>query len=82
MSAIEPLVMLNGGLTVPVEAFTVAHGLMNRGFDLKVEGDRLRVVGVAGAKPDLSAEDVERITRWKYHLMAMASYEAPKPSWA
>lgn len=82
MSATEPLVMLNGGLTVPTEAFTVAHGLMNRGFDLKVEGDRLRVVGIGGAKPDLSAEDVERIKRWKFHLIALVSYDPPKPAWA
>lgn len=74
-------IMFAGGLAVPVEPFHFAHELIERGLMLKVDGDRLRVSTAEGTKPELSASDVERITRWKAHLMALVTYVAPERIW-
>lgn len=68
----------NGGLTLPEEALVLALDLENRGCTLRQDGDRLRVLGPGGAKPELSAADVEAIRRWKAHLLALVAYEPPK----
>ena len=75
------LIELKAGPTVPSEAISLGLSLEARGLILKVDGDRLRVSGANGAKPDLSSEDAEQIRKWKFHLMALCTYEAPKPEW-
>ena len=70
----------HGGLTVPAEAFNLAHELLRRDLILTQVGDTLRVKGPNGAKPELSAADVERIQRWKHHLLALLAYQAPDMS--
>ena len=67
----------NGGLDVPVDAFRLAHELHNRGLRLTVDGDRLKVAGSDGGNPGLSDTDRVQIQRWKYHLMALVTYEPP-----
>lgn len=75
------LVGLRGGLTVPVAPLELAIHMESRGLTLSIEGDRLRVTGLNGTKPDLSLADVEAIRRWKPHLMALVAYRAPNPEW-
>lgn len=65
-----------GGLDVPAAAFTFCHALLERGLTLTPDGDRLRVSGPNGTKPDLSAEDVAQIKKWKMHLCALLAYRA------
>ena len=69
----------NGGLTVPLDAFNLAHELMtHRDLILSQTGDVLRIKGPNGSKPDLSPSEVERIKRWKFHLIALLVYRAPE----
>lgn len=63
---------------MPEESFGLFHELLNRELSMKIEGDRLRVVGPNGSKPELSESDAERIRRWKPHLMALVAYEPPE----
>ena len=72
----EKLVALAGGLTVPTEAFQLAHGLLNRGLELRQDGDRLRVIGPDGEKPELSDDEVSQIKRYKLHVLALLAYRA------
>ena len=74
----DQFVELAGGLTVPVEAFVLAHELSRRDLILRVQGDLLRIQGPGGTKPDLSPEDMAKIRRWKAHLIALLDYRAPK----
>ena len=74
----EDFVMLAGGLTVPVDAFNLAHELVGRGLILSQSGETLRIKGPNGTKPDLSQSEVERIKRWKFHLIAMLVYQPPE----
>ena len=71
------LVALRGGLTVPAEAFRLAHQLSGRGLVVTVDGDRLRVSGPQGTKPELSEAEIAGIRRWKPHLIALVTYEPP-----
>ena len=71
------VVLLAGGLATPVEPLALALDLDRRGITLRVEGDKLRVVGVDGAKPELSEAETAAIRRWKAHLIALAEYRAP-----
>ena len=71
----------NGGLDVPVEVFNCFHRLLDRGLDLKPDGDRLRVSGPKGSKPELSDAEVTDIKRWKLHLMALCAYIPPSKAW-
>jgi len=66
-----------GGLDVPVDAFNLAFELLNRDLTLIVEGEKLLIRGPHGAKPDLSASEVERIKKWKLHLVALLAYQPP-----
>jgi len=74
-------VELLGGLTVPVDAFNVVHEFDRRGLILKQQGELLRISNADGSKPDLSAGDVERIKRWKPHMLALMNYVAPERTW-
>ncbi len=77
MSA-EDFVSLSGGLTVPAAAFELFHDLAtHRGLLLRSEAGVLRVSTPDGGKPDLSAEDVTAIKKWKLHLIALIDYRPP-----
>lgn len=65
------------GLTVPADAYRFLFSLLDRDFVLVQEDDKLRVKGPNGQKPDLSADDIQKITRWKHHILAMLAYKAP-----
>ena len=68
----------NGGLMVPLDAYKLAHELIGLGLILSQTGETLRIKGPNGSKPDLSESEVERIKRWKHHLIAMLLYRAPE----
>lgn len=70
------LVTLKGGLTVPSEAVRLAVGLCNRGYDLVVEGEVLRLIPAGTSQDPLTDDDRTAIRRWKLHLMALATYQA------
>jgi hypothetical protein len=72
------LIELKGGLTVPVDVLTLTFGLLNRGLELRQDGDRLRVVEPGGGKPALTEAEVASITRYKYHILALLAYRAPE----
>ena len=67
-----------GGLVVPLDAYRLLFELVDRDFMLSQRGEALLVVGPNGTKPDLSAPDIARIKRWKYHILAMLTYRAPE----
>ena len=68
----------SGGLTVPLDAYNLAHELLtSRGLILVQVGDKLRVRQQDGSAPILSADDQARIRKWKLHLLALLSYQAP-----
>lgn len=74
----EDFIELSGGLTVPAAAFTLFHDLAtHRGLLLRSEAGVLRVSSPDGGKPDLSAEDVTAIKKWKAHLLALIDYRPP-----
>ena len=67
-----------GGLTVPLDAYNLAHELLTqRGLLLVEVGDKLRVRQQDGSAPILSADDQARIRKWKVHLLALLAYQAP-----
>ena len=71
----SPLVVLKGGLTVPLEALQLAWALEDRGATLAVDGDDLVVEGPRGL---LTSEDRIAIRRWRRHLKVIASYRVPE----
>ena len=78
----EPFVTLApgpaGGLTVPLDAYNLAHELLTqRGLLLVQVGDKLRVRQQDGSAPVLSADDQARIRKWKAHILALLAYQAP-----
>lgn len=67
-----------GGLTVPLDAYNLAHELLTQRALLLVQvGDKLRVRNRDGTAPALSADDQARIRKWKHHILAMLTYEPP-----
>ena len=77
----EPFVTLApgpaGGLTVPLDAYNLAHELMtHRGLMLAQVGDKLRIQNQDGSAPVLSDEDRARIRKWKGYLLALLAYQA------
>ena len=71
----------NGGLTVPLDAYNLAHELLtHRGLVLVQVGDKLRVSQQDGSAPVLSDDDQARIRKWKHHLLALLAYQAPPVS--
>jgi hypothetical protein len=66
-------VLLRGGLTVPVAPLLLLFELEGRGLTLTVDGDALLVRPASC----LTEEDCRRIRRWKPHLLALVSYQAP-----
>ena len=71
------LVELRGGLTVPLEDLQFLWALETLGMACEVVGDKLRVQGPNGTKPDLSDEDVTYIKARKPHLLALVAYQPP-----
>ena len=68
----------SGGLTVPLDAYNLAHELLtHRGLILVQVADKLRVRQQAGSAPILTAEDQARIRKYKFHLLALLAYQAP-----
>ena len=70
----------NGGLDVPVDALRLVFELLERDLALETRGEQLFVKGPNGSKPDLSGSDVERIKKYKFHLIALLAYVAPERS--
>jgi hypothetical protein len=68
-------VTLKGGLVVPLEALRLAWSLEDRGATFSVEGEDFLVDGPADL---LTETDQAGIRRWKQHLIAIASYQAPE----
>jgi hypothetical protein len=69
------IVVLKGGLTVPLEALQLSWALENRGATFAVDGIDLVVDSPRGSLTDA---DQAAIRRWKRHLMAIASYRPPE----
>jgi hypothetical protein len=68
-------VVLKGGLTLPLEALRLALALEDRGATFAVDGEDLVVDGPCGLLTDA---DQVAIRRWKWHLMAIATYRPPE----
>lgn len=62
-----------GGLTVPVEPYRLVLDLEARGVTLTREGEALMV----GPARRVTDRDRELLIRWKFHILALISYEAP-----
>ena len=67
-----------GGLTLPIEVIRLACSLEERSFVLSQHGESLRVQGPNGTKPDLTPEETILIKRYKGHLLALLTYQAPE----
>ena len=63
MDASDRLVWLNGNLVVPIEPYLLMFELEERGFSLSRDDDVL----VVRPHKSLTADDCERIRRWKRH---------------
>ena len=72
---VASFVVLKGGLTVPLEALQVAWSLEDRGATFDVEGSELVV---DGPRSLLTDQDRTAIRRWREHLKAIASDQAPE----
>jgi hypothetical protein len=68
-------VVLKGGLTIPLEALQLAWALEDRSATFAVDGDDLVVDGPPGL---LTEDDRAAIRRWRVHLKAIATYQAPE----
>ena len=74
----EPFVTLAGGLTVPLDAYNLAHELLTQRELLIVHvGDKLRIRNRDGSAPTFSEDERARIVRWKKYLIALITYQAP-----
>jgi len=69
-------VILKGGVSVALEALSLAWALEHRGYTFRVDGDIL-IVGGAPLK-DLTEEDRDAVRQWKPELMRIAAYEVPE----
>jgi hypothetical protein len=66
-------VTLKGGPTLPVEPILLALELEQRGFRMtREDGDVLNVQ----PHERLTAEDCQRIRRWKTHIITLLDYDA------
>lgn len=70
MDASDRLVWLNGNLAMPIEPYLLMFELEERGFSLNRDDDVL----VVQPHQRLTADDCERILRWKRHLLALVDY--------
>jgi hypothetical protein len=67
-------VVLRGGLALPIEPILLLLDLEARGFQIASDGDALLI----GPQRDLTADDCERIAKWKTHLLALIDYRPPE----
>ena len=74
MPAGSDYVHLRGGLTVPVEPLLLVFRLQERGFSLAPDGEAL----VVQPYERLTRTDCEQIRRWKRHVPALLTYQAPE----
>jgi len=70
----QAVVVLKGGLTVPLDALRLAWALEDRGARFTVDGGDLVVEGPPGFLTD---EDRVAIRHWRVPLKAIASYRVP-----
>jgi hypothetical protein len=71
MSSASNIVLLRGGVSVPLPAFTLALDLENRGFTLDLDTDESLLVG-PGAR--LTDEDRRAIQGWREDLKRIIRY--------
>ena len=76
-SSTDRFVTFHGGLTLPAEALRLAIDLELKGVSLTADGDHL----VVRPRHLLTTDEQEAVRRWKWHLLALLAYEAPKPAW-
>jgi len=69
----DPLVMLSGGLSVPLAPLRLLWTLEARGLKLSLDGD-LVVVRPGGR---LRPGERDQLKRWKPHLRALVAHEPP-----
>ena len=67
----------NGGLDVPKDAYILLFELAGRDLIFSQEGEMLRIKRADGGRPEFLAGEVERIKKWKMHLLAMLAYQPP-----
>jgi hypothetical protein len=72
MTSRSDVVMLNGGLTLPVAALQLAWSLEARGIHMGIDGDMLTI----GPRELLTEADRAVIRRWRLHLLAIVAYAA------
>lgn len=72
---VAPLVVLRGGLTVPLDALQFAWSLEDRGATLAIDAGDLVIEGPPGF---LTADDCTALGRWQGPLQAMARYRIPE----
>ena len=72
-------VTLKGGPTLPVEAIELALDLETKGIRLRVDADHQLVVD--RGDPRLTDAEQAGIARWRLHLAALLTYQAPVPAW-
>ena len=73
---IDDLVILRGGLTLPLPAVELALDLERRGIRLWTEDGEVLFVG---PPKQLTDDDRVALRRWKPHVLALLAYEADSP---
>lgn len=76
MNACE-FVTFKGGLTVPVDAWVYLIDLEQRGVVLQPASDGSGGID-AQPRAKLTDDDRHKIKAWRWHLLALLSYEAPE----
>lgn len=74
LAPVTEFVSLRGGLTVPAPALRLAVDLEARGFRQSVDTEHQYQIEPSKALTD---QDRTGIARWRLHLGAIVSYEAP-----
>ncbi len=72
-NASDRYVLLRGGLAVPVEPLLLVLDLETRGFGLHSDGGDI----VVSPASRLSDRDRRALRRWKFHVLALLTYEPP-----
>ncbi len=75
------LITLKNGPTIPADAILLYLDLERRGYQFAAEGDTLKLIAERDssgtARDTLSENDRSAIKKWKHHLLAVVSYDAP-----
>lgn len=67
-------VLLNGGLSVPIDAVLLVLGLESRGFKLSRDGADIFVSPFS----KLTEDDRRALKLWKPAVLSLLDYEAPR----